>query len=210
MMTPKRVYFAMIGVNALLALAILGGIVFGDRMLSKQSDIIVAQKLESAVLEKEQISLQQARQDLTKYADLRQIAKQVVPQEKDQAATTRQIISLANQAGIRIGSIGFPSSNLGTAVPKATDSTSKDAAAPTTSAITQAKPVAGIPGLLALDIVVSSDNAKPSSYNQIIAFLASLENNRRTAEVSQITIQPDAKDNSLLNFNLTLTVYLKP
>lgn len=195
----------MIGTNALLAVAIVGSVVVGDRLLKKQSDVIISQKLESTVLEKEQIALQQAKLDLEKYSELRQIAKQIVPQEKDQALTTREIVALAEKAGVRIGSVGFPSSTLGAPGAKATTGTTS-----TSSAISQAKPVTGINGLLELQITVVSDTARPSSYNQIINFLGYLEKNRRTAQVTQISIQPDAKDNSLLNFTLTLTVYIKP
>lgn len=204
-MSTKKVYLVMVGLNVFLALAIVGSVVLGDRLLKKQSDIIINQKLESTVLEKEQLALQQAKIDLEKYSELRQIAKQIVPQEKDQALTTREIIALADKAGVRIGSVGFPSSTLGAPGAKSTTGTGT-----TSSAISQAKPVTGIPGLLELQITVVSDAARPSSYNQIITFLGYLEKNRRTAQVTQISIQPDARDNSLLNFTLTLTVYIKP
>lgn len=207
MMTPKRVYWVMIGVNVLLALGIIGSVVLGDKMLKKQSDTIVAQKLESAILEKEQTSLTQAKQDLEKYAELKKIARQIVPQEKDQALTTREIISLADKAGVKIGSVGFPSSTLGTGSKKAAGATSTPSAA---AAISQAKPVTGIKDLLELQITVGSDPTRPSSFNQILAFLNNLENNRRTAQVTQISITPDSRDTSSLNFTLTLTVYIKP
>jgi hypothetical protein len=203
MMNPKRMNWAMMGLNVVLLLAIVGVVFMGDSILKKQSNEIVAKKLEAAVLDKEQIALSQAKQDLERYAELKEIASQIVPQEKDQALTTRQIITLADKAGVKIGSVGFPSSSLGNNAKGTTPSAAS-------GAISQAKPVAGINGLLALDIVVSSDNTRPSTYNQLVTFLASLENNRRTAQVSQISIQPDGKDPSKLNFNLTLTVYIKP
>lgn len=201
-MNPKRMNWVMMGLNLLLLLGVVGLVFMGDRMLKKQSDVIVAKKLEAAVLDREQIALSQAKQDLERYAELKEIAKQIVPQEKDQALTTRQIITLADKAGVKIGSIGFPSSSLGNSAKSATPAAG--------SGISQAKPVAGVNGLLALDIVVASDNTRPSSYDQVVNFLANLENNRRTAQVSQISIQPDGKDPSKLNFNLTLTVYIKP
>lgn len=207
MSSTKRIYWIMLGTNILLVAAIIGSVFVGDKLLKKQSDIIIGQKLESAVLDKEQVALQQAKQDLEKYSELKQISKQIVPQEKDQALTTREIVALAEKAGVRIGSVGFPSSTLGNLEKKTTEGTAQ---APATANISQAKPVIGIKGLLELQITVVSDTVRPSSYNQIIAFLASLEKNRRTAQVSQISIQPDAKDNSLLNFTLTLTVYIKP
>ena len=206
-MSNKKFYWLMVGVNCIVVVAIIASVVVGDRLLKKQSDTILAQKLENSVLEKEQVSVLTAKQDLEKYAELQQIAKQIVPQEKDQALTTRQIVTLADKSSVHIGSIGFPSSTLGNAATKkSADST---APSPTVSGISQAKPVAGINNLLALDISVVSDTTKPSGYSNVINFLQSLENNRRTAQVSQINIQPDSKNTSLLNFSLTLTVYIK-
>ena len=205
--SPRRMYFIMVGANIGLILITVGVVVLGDRILKKQSDTILSQRIDAAILEKEQVALKQAKQDLESYSELQQIAKQIVPQEKDQALTTRQIISLADKAGVSVASIGFPSSSLGSGAKKTEGDTSTQS---TSSAISQAKPVSGINGLLALDIVVTSDNTKPSSYNQLINFLASLENNRRTAQVSQISIQPDSSNPANLNFNLTLTVYIKP
>lgn len=210
-MTPKRAHLIMLGVNVLLVVGCIGAVVGGDQLLKKQSETIVQQRLDNAVLDKEQTALAQAKVDLQNYADLQQISKQIVPQEKDQALTVRQIITLADKAGVKIGSIGFPGSSLGNKAAASTGSTSTgDATKNTTSAISQAKPVTGINGLLALDIVVSSDNARPATYDQVVGFLSSLENNRRTAQVSQLSIQPDGKDPTRLNFNLTLRVYIKP
>lgn len=199
-MNAKRTYFIMLGINIILALGIVGCVAVGDRMLKKQSDVLVEQKLENAVLDNEQVALAQAKVDLEKYDELQKVAKQIVPQEKDQATTTREIIALADKAGIKIGSVGFPSSTLGNTQKSTT----------TTTDITQAKPVTGIKGLLELPITVVSDPARPSNYNQLITFLTSLENNRRTAQVSQISITPDSKNPSSLGFSLTLTVYIKP
>ena len=212
-MTPKRMNLVMIGLNILLVVGCIGAVVGGDRLLKKQSDVIVKQRLDNAVLDKEQVALAQAKQDLQTYAELQQIARQIVPQEKDQALTVREIITLADKAGVKIGSIGFPGSSLGNKAAGSTGSTSGssgDAAKNTTAAISQAKPVTGITGLLALDIVVASDTTRSCTYDQLITFLNSLENNRRTAQVSQLSITPDSKDPTRLNFNLTLRVYIKP
>jgi hypothetical protein len=44
----------------------------------------------------------------------------------------------------------------------------------------------------------------------MLDFLKGLENNRRTALVSDITITPDSKNSSNVSFNLTLDEYIKP
>jgi hypothetical protein len=198
MNSTKRINYIMLGVNALLVVLIISVVFLGDKALQKHSDELINNKLEVALLQSQQEELVQARGDIDNYSELSEIVNQVVPQDKDPAVTTREIIQLAKKAGVSIGSISFPSSNLGSTVKKSAE------------AITQAEPVKGTTGLYTLAVTVVSDNAKPSSYAQLIDFLENLENNRRTAQVSQINIQPDQTNSSELTFTLTLTVYLKP
>ena len=203
----------MLGIIGLMSALIIASVVVGDLMLQKQSKKLVHLKLENEVIENQQTALIQAKKDVQKYTELKNIAKQIVPQDKDQARATREIVNLANQAGIKISSIGFPASTLGQANPNtATTSTPTGTTTATNTAppVSQVKPVTGINGVDQLDIIVTSDTNSPSTYNQVINFLQSLEQNRRTAQVSQISIQPDNKNRSLLNFNLTITLYIKP
>lgn len=213
-MSSKRVFFIMLGVVGLMSVLIIATVVYGDVFLRKQSDRLVALKLEDQIIEAQLASLVQAKKDIQKYSELEAIAKQIVPQEKDQARTVREIISLANQSGVSISDINFPSSTLGQAptkaiTPGATEST-PTTPKPTTAPLTQVKPVEGIKDLYQLDINVNSDRSRPTNYPRLIDFLKRLEHNRRTAQVSQILIQPDSTDRRLLNFTLTVTVYIKP
>src|SRR5260221_2288997 len=113
-------------------------------MLSKQAERLVNLKLDSEVIESQQTALSKAKQDIKKYTELDQIARQIVPQEKDQAKVTREIVNIANDLGIKIANVTFPTSSLGAPVAKApTDSATTQVATPT---ITQVKPVEGIKG----------------------------------------------------------------
>ena len=186
-------------------------------MLQKKSSKLVDLKLENKVLEEQQSALLKANKDIEKYAELESITKAIVPQDKDQAKSVREIIKIAQESGISIASIAFPSSTLGTAAPKATtNSTGSDSSnspqqnTPVTPPVSQVKPVEGISGVYQLEITVQSDTAKPVSYSNLIFFLTRLEQNRRTAQVSKINIQPDPDDIRLLTFNLVINVYIKP
>lgn len=210
-MSSKKVFFGMVGLVGILSIVLIATVVAGDKLLRKQSDKLAALKLEDQVIESQQASLIQANKDLQKYAELKSIAKQIVPQEKDQARAAREIISLAEQSGIKIASLTFPASTLGQTVPKAaapaeSEATPKAATPP----VTQVKPVDGIKGLFYLDITIASDGNQPVSYPKMVDFLKRLEQNRRTAQVSQISIQPDPRNRTGLNFTLTVTVYIKP
>lgn len=214
-MTSRKVFFIMLGVVGLMGVMVIAAAVFGDLLLHKQSNKLVALKLDNQVIEAQQTSLIQAKKDIQKYSELKNIAKQVVPQDKDQARATREIVTLANQAGVKIASVSFPASTLGQAQPKTTTTDSSSTPVAKTcstsgTAITQVKPVDGIKDLCQLDITVVSDTTSPASYARLIDFLNRLEQNRRTAQVSQISIQPDAQNRSGLNFTLTITVYIKP
>jgi hypothetical protein len=206
-MTSKKAFYGMLGAVVLMVGAVIGSVVLGNLLLKKQSDKLVNLKVDASVIEAQQTSLIQAKKDVEKYAELGTIAKQVVPQDKDQARAVREIVNLADQSGIKIASVTFPSSSLGQKAATATTDSSSSAAA---SPLTQAKPVAGIDGLYQLDITIASDTARPTTYTRLISFLNRLEQNRRTAQVSQITIQPDTKNRLNLNFTVTLTVYIKP
>jgi len=212
MMSSKKVFYVMTGSIVLLLVLIMATVFLGDAFLRKQSDKLVGLKLNNQVIEAQSASLIQANKDLEKYAELELIAKQIVPQDKDQARATREIINISEQAGIQISSITFPASTLGQTPVKAPTATATDTPAPKpiTPKVTQVKPVEGIKDLLQLDITITSDTTKPATYPKLIDFLAKLEQNRRTSQVSQITIQPDPTNRSGLNFALTLTVYIKP
>lgn len=213
-MTSKRVFFVLIGLMAALGLAFLGIMVFGNKILQERSKKLVELKLENAMLDQQQVALVQANKDIERYAELEKIAKAVVPQDKDQAKAVREIIQLAEKHGISIRSITFPASTLGqkaTPAPKAEgeDSTAQKPAAPP---ITQAKPVEGIAGVYALEMNIIPDDSRPITYYQFLDFLSSLENNRRTAQVTQIRIDPKSRSrtNPLISFSLTINIFIKP
>ncbi len=215
-MNSKKVFYVMVGVVVLMVGLVIATIVLGDKFLSKQSAKLVGLKLDNEVVESQSTALAQAKKDIERYSELRDIAKQIVPQDKDQARAVREIVSIAEQAGVKIADVTFPDSTLGQ--PKATPAkpTSGDGeaaatkpATPTTPE-TQVQKVEGTENLYRLDITVASDPTAPASYSRLIDFLKRLEQNRRTAQVTEIAIQPQATNRTALNFTLTVTVYIKP
>lgn len=212
-MTQKRFYFVLIGVFALLIVAIIGLTYFGNTLLQKESAELKALKVKDKAAEQQQTALTQAKKDIDKYKELEAITKSVVPQDKDQAKTVREISKLAGEAGIKLNAFSFQSSNLGqaTATTQSTTQPSQGGAQPSTPAtppLSQVKPVDGIPGLYSLEITITPAANKPISYQNFLTFLEKLENNRRTAHVDKITVTPSADGN--VTFSLTLKAYVKP
>lgn len=211
MMTPKRFFFVMCGVLALLVLLGVGSAVMANNMLTKKNTKLSELKLENEVLEQQKVAILQAQKDIEKYEDLEKIAKQIVPQDKDQARTVRELVALAQQSGIDIGSLSFPSSNLGVKAapaPKAAEGEASTTPKVTAPPITQVTPVEGIQGVYKLEVTVQ--NGDPATFPKLITFLEKLETNRRTAQVTDITITPNSANRSNLSFTMKVTVYIKP
>lgn len=211
-MNSKQLYYGLVAAMVLLAGLGGAGIYFGDQMLQKKTAQLTSLKIDTVALEDQQRSLLQAKKDVKTYSELRDIAKTIVPQEKDQARTIREIIKIADETGIKIGNISFPSSSLGEAAPKKAAPTDPGEKTATTVKIpgTQIKPVDGIAGLYQLEIGIQSENPTTVSYTQFLAFLRKLEQNRRTAQVTNLSVQPSTKDRNQVTFSLNVIVYVKP
>ncbi len=208
-MNSKRFYFIMLGVTAFLGIAIFGTAFLGNSLLQKQSQKLVGLKLDAKVIEAQQTSLIQAKKDIAKYEDLEKQAKAIIPQDKDQAAAVREIVKIASASGISLSSINFTSSSLGqkTVVKSESGATSTKS---TTPPLTQVEKVPGITGLYSMTLTIQSNSDQPVSYASFINFLNRLEQNRRTAHVTGVSISPDAKNPSNLSFNLVVNLYIKP
>lgn len=211
-MSTKRAYFIMLGIIGLLAILLLGSAYMGEKLLHKQADKLLALKLDNQLLDKQQTALVKANRDLQQYSELGHLAETIVPQDKDQAKTVREILNIAAETGIPLTAINFSASTLGNAVPKAvtTNDSTSTATTPVAPPVTQLKPVDGIKGLYRMEIIIMSNPTNPQPYSSLQNFLSRLEQNRRTAQVSQIIITPYSKDISKLSFQLTINVFVKP
>lgn len=200
-MNSRKLFIILIAVLVLVNAGGVALLVMGNKYLDKQNSKLTELKVESDTLDAVQRSLIKAKKDVETYSDLAKVVESVVPQEKDQAKTIRELVKIAQDSGISLGAITFPSSSLG-AVPG-------KAATPSTTAgtNTQTQKVEGINNVERLEITVAS--AKDVSYNNFILFLQKLEQNRRTSQVSSSSITPNASDPSRVQFTIVLNVYIK-
>jgi biopolymer transport protein ExbD len=168
-------------------------------------------KVEANTLEDVQLSLARAKKDIVTYSDIEQVVKSVIPQEKDQARTVREIVKIADDSDISIASLSFPTSTLGNSTAGSTPAPGSTAASAATTSNTQTKKVDGINNVERLEITVTS--SKPVTYDRFIYFLSRLEQNRRTSQVSSINItpliDPAAYRTDTLTFSMVLNVYIK-
>jgi hypothetical protein len=209
-MSAKRIFFIQLAALILLVGLIIGAASAGNIILKKQSDKLVSLKVDKKVLEQQNLRLAQAKKDVEKYSELNQTARAIVPQDKDQAKTVREISTIANNNGIALKSIDFDTSTLGDAkpvAPKAAEGDTTPTATPATPPLSQVKAVSGIPGVYSLDIRVSSAGEVP--YESLIGFLEDLEQNRRTANVIKVDFDPSDNGGGI-KFVITLSAYIKP
>lgn len=200
-MNSKKLYYLLIGGLVAIGLLIVGTAYGANSLLISQSTKLADIKAQSQALSDRQLQLTKNKQDVKAFSELNTIAQTIVPQDKDQAEAVRQIVSLATQSGIaQLSSVTFPASTLGVVGP----------ALKTSAGITQVTPVIGISGVYDLPITVSQDTNHRVLYSQFTTFLAKLEQNRRTAQVSSITIQPDVDHPDQISFTLTLDEFIKP
>lgn len=213
----KTLRLALIGCLALLSLGFFATAFLGLSELSKKSQSLVQLKSESQSTDTRLNNLEQAKKEVAKYSYFKDVAKTVIPSEKNQAETVLEIYQIAQQSGIAIQSITFPASTLGQAagVPAAGAKTDATSAAATQTALTQAKPVPGIPGLYSLELTITPaagkdvPAAQQVTFPKMLDFLKRIENNRHTAQITQVGIQP-ASDNQTLSFTLTINIFIKP
>lgn len=192
-LNARKLYFLLCGL-IVIAVLLLGVCVYlALGFLKDKSKDVHDARLKTMVLEQRQNGLRKARADIDKYKDLAEIAESIVPQDKDQAQTVREISNLAAANGVKLGSISFPTSSLG--------AQGVDA---------QLKPVPTIPGTFVLNIAINSDGKVSAPYNNVLNFLSALEQNRRTALVTGITLTPDTKSPGRVQFSLTIDEYIKP
>lgn len=202
-MNSKKTYYTLVAVTIALGAALLGSAFLANTVLSTKTASLSKLKAQDQALADLQISLIRNQSDIVRYDELNKIAKAIVPQDKDQTQTVREIVAIARASGIeKLTSVTFPTSTLGT--------TGTVGSAKTTGGITQVSPVQGMSGVYTLPITVSNMQNDVVTYDELVAFLAGLEQNRRTAQVTSITITPDANNANKVAFSLVINEYIKP
>lgn len=216
-MNAKRLYYILLCSIFVLLIGLVFATVSVNRLLTTKADGLTQLKAKSAALDREQVTLKKTVRDLDTYTDLQKITQSIVPEDKSQAQAVREIVNIADQYGISLSAVTFPASTLGNS-PNSAGGTRATAAtsAPATPSnsksgkLSQLTPVKNIPGVYQLPITVQSDPSNPVRYDKFVSFLNALERNRRTAQVSTITLDPSKDNRNYLSFTLTLNNYIRP
>jgi len=211
-MNAKRLFFVLVASLTIIVIGIGAGSYIMAGMFKTKSAELASTKGRVEQLNTQQNSIAKSKQDITTYAELEGITKKIVPQDKDQAEAVRQLTKIANASNVPLTTITFPSSSLGTKVPgkATTPSAASSAAVAATPNLSQLTPVPNIPGVYNLQITLGNNSNNTVTFNQLNSFLQALENNRRTAAVASINIQPQQDNPNKLVFTLIINIYIKP
>lgn len=212
-MNAKRLTIVL----AVALTAIFAGMVIGTNliagMLKAQASELATKRGEIEQLSVQEQSIAKSKRDIATYSPLESITKTIVPQDKDQAATVREILKIANASRVPLTTITFPSSTLGAGAAAGaarTPTAAASAAAAARPNLSQLTPVVGLPGVYNLQITLGNNSTNPVTFSQLTSFLRGLENNRRTAAVGSINIQPQAANPNAITFTLIINTYIKP
>jgi len=216
-MSQGRLRLVLLGALAAAAILFFTVALFGLGLLGAKSQKLTELKQQNKTAEAQLSNLATAKKQVEQYSYFNTVAKTVLPTDKNQAQAVLDIFSLADQAGISVASITFPASSLGA---KPSSPTSSNAAtASNQSVISQAKPVEGIAGLYSLELTITpqsgpgvSDGRKVT-YPKLLDFLSRIEHDRRTAQITQVNIQPQGSDSGpsqFINFTMTINIFMKP
>lgn len=216
----KAMRYILLGSLVLSIIAFLAVLFLGLSVLGSKSNQIVDLKLQSHKAEAQLTNLEQAKQMVEKYSYFKDVAKTVIPNDKNQAVAVVEIGRMADTSGLAIQSITFPQSTLGLTAPNAAASQDATAAGSSTAAISQAKPVSGIAGLYSLELTITPQSgnnvppAKQPTFEKMISFLKKIENNRHTAQITSLVITPPALNNAAaskgFSFIVTVNIFIKP
>lgn len=193
-MKGKQLFYVLVIIIITVSLGLVGVGFGANVILSTKASSLSKLKAESDAVGSLQTQLAQSKSQLAKYHELNEIVKTIVPQDKDQTQTVREIVKIAQDSGIgRLTSVTFPTSTLGTK----------------STSLSQVVPVSGLSGVYVLPITVSVSQNDAGTYQQLISFLSGLEHNRRTAQVTSLTIQPSEKTDQVA-FTIIINEYIKP
>jgi len=221
-MTARQRRLIMLGGLAFLGLLFVIIAFIGLSNLSSKSQHLVDLKVEDNKLEAQLNNLAEAKKEISQYNYFRAIVRSVIPNDKDQVQAVADVLQFASQSGNTIQGITFPPSTLRSKLPAVGGTSGSSATAPGAAhtAITQAKPVAGIPGLYSVELTIthtadaSTPAAGQSTYPELLDFLNRIEQNRRTAQISQVNITPILDNNGTptpyINFVIITNIFMKP
>jgi hypothetical protein len=175
-------------------------------------------KLQNEAVQNELSSLGIAKKEIKQYGYFKTVAKEVIPNDKDQATAVLQLNQFAAAAGFSLQAITFPTSTLGVSSLAAGAAAGNAQTTSPSALLSQALPVTGIAGLYSVQLTITPQTDQDLAadqqvtYDKLIDFLNRIENNQRTAQITQVIVKPLYNSDSsfrALDFTLMINIFIK-
>lgn len=190
-MSPKTVFFGMIGVVIVAILLGVGGFIIGENRIAERVLEVSNLKADQEVVQQEVAVFEDAQSKVEKYSSVLEIADRVLPPSKNQAELIAELKKFANDTSIVIQQISFESGEQ-----------SKN------SATSQTTSIEGLTGVLAIPTAITFEPGL--SYQELLNFLKKVEQNQRIMQVKNVSLTPDQKTpNVLASALIEINVFLK-
>lgn len=187
-MTPKRLFLALCILCGLLFAGTAAAVYFGNKILSGEANKIAIARADDELIDKRKALKSDLKKTITDYAELKTLASKFLPDSKNQDDLVAEFYKIANDNNIDISGLTFTASG------------EKIGSSSQTTPLKDAKNV------LVFPFTVTNYTA---SFNQLIAFMQDLENNRRKLQITQIQLQPDEETGEISVPSMAIESYIK-
>jgi hypothetical protein len=187
-MTPKRLFYALSALCALLFIGIGAVVYFGNSFLSKEAAKIADARADDELIEQRKALKNDLAKTIDDYADLKTLATKFLPDSKNQDDLIAEFYKIASDNDIDISGLSFTASGA------------------KISSSSQTTPLKDAKNVLVFPFNVTNFTA---DFDQLISFMQDLENNRRKLQITQIQLQPDDKTGLISVPSMSVESYIK-
>ncbi len=187
-MTPKRLFYAMSVLCGIMFLGIGAVAYLGNSFLSKEAAKIADARADDELIDQRKALKNDLVKTIDDYAELKALATKFLPDSKNQDDLIAEFYKIASNNDIDISGLNFTASG------------------DKISSSSQTTPLKDAKNVLVFPFTVTNYTA---SFDQLIAFMQDLENNRRKLQITQIQLQPDEKTGLISVPSMAMESYIK-
>lgn len=188
-MTPKKMNKLLIGLISLSIALIAVGLYFANTKLTATAETTAKNKAELEITNAQISSYKITQSKVSSLSYVEELADTVLPAAKDESAIVAELSQFALRSRLSVAEISF--------------------AEPATT--TKADPKAKSAAPKGVNVVPISVKLKAGAqYNNLLEFLKLVENNRRTMQVTNISITPDEENRAVLSdISIAINLYTR-
>lgn len=187
-MTPKRLFYAMSVLCGIMFLGIGAVAYLGNSFLSKEAAKIADARADDELIDQRKALKNDLVKTIDDYTELKALATKFLPDSKNQDDLIAEFYKIASNNDIDISGLNFTASG------------------DKISSSSQTTPLKDAKNVLVFPFTVTNYTA---SFDQLIAFMQDLENNRRKLQITQIQLQPDEKTGLISVPSMAMESYIK-